>query len=392
MFSADQQQKAIQSVTHAIETIKAGKMVIMVDDEDRENEGDLVIAADCIQPEHINFMAKEARGLICLTLEPTIIDKLKLPMMEDTTKKDPEKGTAFTVSIEARFGVTTGISAADRAKTIKVAIDENTKPEDIVVPGHIFPLKAKPGGVLERAGHTEGSVDIAKMAGFSGAGVICEIMNDDGTMARVPDLEKFSKKFDIPIVTIDDLITYRLLKESLVQKLESKPILTKYGVFESIIFQSIVDGAKHIALVNGDNFEEHIVDIRVHNQRPLIDVFGEETIGGRFRIDYGLQLLAKKDHAAFIYITHPDKGQRFEKEISELAQDVTVNNNPNSDKNYQSNVNLRLLGTGAQIIRALGIKKMRIHATGERNFKGLSGFGLTVCDNILITRGKSPTT
>ena len=254
-------EKVVASVEAAISAIKNGKMVIMVDDEDRENEGDLVFAADCVNSEHINFMAKEARGLICLTLEPKLVNKLKLPMMEDTTKKDPTQSTAFTVSIEARRGVTTGISAADRAHTIKVAIDKSTMPEDIVVPGHIFPLKAREGGVLERAGHTEGSVDIAKLAGLSGAGVICEIMNDDGTMARMNDLEVFAKKHDLQIVAIADLIQYRLMRESMVKVVSEGDINTDFGTFKAKVFRSLVDRSEHLALIKGDDFENQLVDV-----------------------------------------------------------------------------------------------------------------------------------
>ena len=222
-----EQERVVARVQAAIKAIQNKGMVIMVDDEDRENEGDLVLAAELCTAEHVNFMAKEARGLICLTLETGLVDRLELPMMGDSSKKLPSQGTAFTVSIEARDGVTTGISAADRAKTIQVAIADETKPEDIVVPGHIFPLKARAGGVLERAGHTEGSVDLARMAGFKGAGVICEIMNDDGSMARMPDLEVFAEKHAIPIVAIADLIHYRLLNDSFVKLVEEKIIATK---------------------------------------------------------------------------------------------------------------------------------------------------------------------
>lgn len=209
-----EQTESILKVKRAIDAIKQGHMVIMTDHEDRENEGDLVFAADHCSAEHINFMAKEARGLICLTLEYHIVEKLKLPMMKDRYRNSPEKETAFTMSIEARDGVTTGISAADRSHTILVAINEQTTPSDLVIPGHIFPLKARPGGVLKRPGHTEGSVDLARLAGLTPAGVICEIMNDDGTMARLPELKSFSQKHNIPIVSIDDLILYRRIMES----------------------------------------------------------------------------------------------------------------------------------------------------------------------------------
>src|SRR5690606_7956431 len=303
------QDVAITRVIKAIETIREGGMVIMVDDEDRENEGDLVFAASHVSAEKINFMTKEARGLICLSLEAEQIDRLKLPMMEDSTKKCAGRTTAFTVSIEAREGVTTGISAADRAQTVAVAVRDDARPEDIVVPGHIFPLKARVGGVLERAGHTEGSVDIARLAGLKPAAVICEIMNDDGTMARVPDLEKFSAKHGIPIVTIADLVQFRLLNESLITEVGRRPVETECGVYDGILFRSNVDGTRHFALIKdaaGEGFEGKTVDVRVHRQRPLVDVFGNKDHGGRRRVDYGLELLRDSDCAVFVYLMIPE--------------------------------------------------------------------------------------
>lgn len=385
MFTDQQQEKALRSVNQAIEAIKQGRMIIMVDDEDRENEGDLVVAADLIDSAHVNFMAKEARGLICLSLERPIIDRLGLPMMGSGANQEPDKDTAFTVSIEARHGVSTGISAQDRAHTVKVAIADGSTPADIVVPGHVFPLKAKPGGVLERAGHTEGSVDIARLAGRKGAAVICEIMNDDGTMARMGDLEVFAKKHDMVIVSIEDLITYRLLKESLVELVESKPVKTAHGTFTGLVFKSLMNGAKHFALANRERFSgTDTVDIRVHNQRPLVDVFGGDTEGGRFRLDYGLKMLAGDAPAALVYLTHPDKGQPFERELAELADGVDSRAQQAGGSESANKVDMRMLGTGAQIIRALGVKDMRIHTTQDLNFKGLSGFGLTVADNVLM--------
>lgn len=380
MFTDQQQEKALRSVNQAIQAIKNGQMIIMVDDENRENEGDLVVAADLIDASHINFMAKEARGLICLSLEKRIIDDLNLPMMGDASKLGPDKDTAFTVSIEAKHGVSTGISAQDRAHTVRVAIADGASPDDIVVPGHVFPLKAKPGGVLERAGHTEGSVDIARLADRKGAAVICEIMNDDGTMARMGDLEAFAEKHGLVIVSIEDLITYRLLKESLVERVESRPVHTKYGTFTGIVYKSRVDGAKHFALANRESFgEDDAVDIRVHNQRLLVDVFGNDESGGRFRLDYGLKLLAGDAPAALVYLTHPDKGQPFERELAELAEGTDSRR-----ESAVAQVDMRMLGTGAQIIRSLGVRQMRIHTTQDLNFKGLSGFGLTVADNVIM--------
>ena len=229
--------KSIANVMEAIETIRKGGMVIMVDDEDRENEGDIVFAAEHATADKINFMAREARGLICMPLAPEIVDKLRLPLMDDVSKGSGDHTTAFTVSIEARYGVTTGISAADRAHTVRVAVADHAKPEDLVVPGHIFPLRAKRGGVLERSGHTEGSVDLARLAGFKSAAVICEIMNDDGTMARMPDLELFAKTHNLPIVTIEDLIAYRLTRDSLVKPIDHGSVHSAEGTFESILFE-----------------------------------------------------------------------------------------------------------------------------------------------------------
>lgn len=376
------QDKLIARVHRAVETIKQGGMVIMVDDEDRENEGDLVLAAEAVNAQNINFMIREARGLVCLTLDPQHVDRLKLPMMADTTKGLPYQSTAFTVSIEAREGVSTGISAADRAHTILVAINERSGPEDIVVPGHIFPLKARKGGVLERAGHTEGSVDLAKLAGFKGAGVICEIINDDGTMARMPDLEVFSKKHSIPIVAIADLIQYRLMHESMVEEIHRETIKTSQGLVQALVFRSTVDGLEHLALTKGSGFEQKIVDVRVHTQSPLLDVFADRTHGSGFRLQRGFDILtADGDRpAAFIYLSHPQAS--WVDDIKALGRDAQGT----QDEGLSRRVDPRLHGTGAQIIRALGIHKMRIHSSSPLALKGLSGFGLEVVENDIISR------
>ncbi len=375
------QDKLIARVQRAVEAIKNKQMVIMVDDEDRENEGDLVMAASCATAQHINFMAKEARGLICLPLDPEYIDRLKLPIMSDSTRTGPSKETAFTYSIEAREGVSTGISAADRAHTIQVAISEDCTPEDIVVPGHIFPLKARKGGVLERAGHTEGSVDIAKFAGFKGAAVICEIMNEDGTMARMPDLEKFSAKHDMPIVAIADLIQYRLLHESMVEEVARETIRTSQGLAEAVIFRSNVDHVEHLALISGGSFfGDKLVDVRVHTQNALVDTFGDRSNGAGFRFQTGLDLIAKDGPAAFIYLNQSN--QSWTDEIRCLAADVE----PKKAQGLSKPQDLRLHGLGAQIIRALGIKKMRVHTSSPLVLKGLSGFGLEVVETNIINK------
>lgn len=376
------QQDSIARVVRAIDTIKAGGMVIMTDDEDRENEGDLVAAASSITPQQINFMAKEGRGLICLAMSPELIDRLELPMMEDRSKAGCMRETAFTVSIEAREGVTTGISAHDRAQTILTAIQDSVTPRDIVVPGHIFPLRARPGGCLERSGHTEGSVDIARLAGHKSAAVICEIMNDDGSMARMPDLELMSRKFDLPIVTIADLIQFRLMQERHVDLCDQRLLQTKYGTFQAYLFKSTVDGTQHFALTKGQPFSEEPIHVRVHNQRPLVDVFGDENHGGRRRIDQGLQMLRDHPQAVFVYLCREDHQFFMSQELKELS-----NQRPSAETHSplpRIEMNQRQIGIGAQILRQLGVKNMIVHSTSKRPLKGLPGFGLQITGTEII--------
>ena len=367
----EKQERAIRRVLHAIEVIRSGKMVIMTDDEDRENEGDLILAASEVNAEKVNFMAREARGLVCLTLEPARVDALELPMMEGRKNSGTPMETAFTVSIEAREGVTTGISAADRARTVQVAIDDATTPADLVVPGHVFPLKARKGGVLERTGHTEGSVDLVRMAGLKPAAVICEIMNDDGSMARRPDLEEFSTRFSIPMLSIADLITYRLLRETLVEEIGRREFPTERGVFSGVWFKNLVDNSVHFALVNQEKFDpSQCVDVRVQKQNPLADVFGASTEGiqgeavndSRWPVQYSLDLLADKENAAVLYLSQESQPEAF----------------LNSYSQEQNPMDPRLYGIGAQIIKSLGIEKMRLHVRSERILKGLGGFGIEI--------------
>jgi len=372
--------ESVSNVLRAIDAIKRGGMVIMVDDEDRENEGDLVFAAEHVCPEKINFMAREARGLICLTLDPPIVDHLKLPMMSDHGKADSARSTAFTVSIEARNGVTTGISAADRAHTVKVAISEATTPEDLVVPGHIFPLKAKHGGVLERSGHTEGSVDLARLAGVKPAAVICEIMNDDGTMARMPDLEVFGRKHHLPIISIADLITFRLLRDSLVERIEDKIIRTAAGEVRGVVYRSIVDGTCHLALVKGSDFGGRSVDVRVHRERPISDVFGAEDSSSMKLVQYARHLLGKSQDAVVLYLFVEGQHRNLVDDLTSLATEPN-NRDPHARNPQMDN---RLYGIGAQILRDLGVQNMRLHISTPRAFKGLAGFGLDVSDTVVI--------
>ena len=375
-------ESAIANVRRAVERIRNGGMVIMVDDEDRENEGDLVYAAECSTPSLINFMVKEARGLVCLALEPALVDRLKLPLMADSSGRLSNQTTAFTVSIEARHGVSTGISAADRNHTIRVAIDDQTLASDIVVPGHVFPLKARSGGVLERAGHTEGSVDLARLARFKGAGVICEIMNDDGSMARMPELKAFAAKHEIPMLAIADLIQFRLMHESLVRVVSQKPVRTSHGTFEGVVFESTVDGSRHFALVKGHEFGDKLVDVRVHSQRPLVDVFGDPDKAGRMRIEYGLTMLSESDRGVLVYLSTARSGDRFASDLDDLAAEARDGSEHIGGSS--TGMDLRLHGTGAQIVRSLGVRKMRVHATSPKSLKGLSGFGLEVVETIVI--------
>lgn len=385
-MTSESQEKAITRVLHAIDAIRAGQMVIMVDDEDRENEGDLVFAAEHVAADKINFMVREARGLVCLSVAPALIERLQLPMMGDNAKQGSSRSTAFTVSIEARHGVSTGISAADRAETIRVAIDDKSTPDDIVVPGHVFPLKAKHGGVLERSGHTEGSVDLVRLAGMKPAAVICEIMKDDGTMARMPDLEQFSKRHNMPVVSIADLIEFRLLRDSLVVQIAMEPVQTPGGIFDAYCFRSLVDGAQHVALVKGGLFQaEQVVDVRVHRQRPLIDVFSSGETGRRL-VDYGLNLLQSSEHAVVLYLSHPGGSQAFVDDVMEMQRpdDSTTGTGAASGMNHWRSMDPRLYGIGAQILRQLGIRRMRTHVSTQRSLKGLAGFGLEIVDLVVI--------
>lgn len=377
-------EESVIRVEQAIRQIKAGGMVIMTDDEDRENEGDLVCAAEHATPEIINFMAKEARGLICLSLDQNHSDRLGLKMMEDQSKTDAVRSTAFTLSIEAREGVTTGISAADRSHTILTAIKDNVVPQDIVVPGHVFPIKAKPGGVLERAGHTEGSVDIAQLAGCKASGVICEIMNDDGTMARMPDLIKFAEKHELPIVTIEDIIAYRLRHESLIELHGPEPVVSEFGELRGYVAKAHTDGLQHFILVKGENFEDQIVDVRVHMQNPLVDVFGKSEFGRGTRMNSSLEMLRDTERGVLIYLTRHTDTLDLAKELVALGGAESAAKMP-QDKGKDTRMDLRQIGTGAQILRALGVKKMRVHTASTRPIKGASGFGLEIVDRVVFS-------
>ncbi|MEJ2324566.1 MAG: 3,4-dihydroxy-2-butanone-4-phosphate synthase, partial [Nitrospirota bacterium] len=294
------------TIEEALEDLCEGKMVVLVDDEDRENEGDLCIAAEKVTPEAINFMAMHGRGLICLSLTPERVRALKLPMMAD--ENTSSFGTAFTVSIEAKKGVTTGISAQDRATTIKTAIDPSTGPEDLARPGHVFPLRAKPGGVLQRAGQTEGSVDLARLAGLYPSGVICEIMNEDGTMARVPELMKFSRKHDVKVVTVKDLINYRMKMESFVHRVSDVHLPTDFGEFRAIAFSNDVDDNIHIALVKGDMEPGDKVLVRVHSECLTGDVFGSRRCDCGEQLHHAMAMIEREGKGVILYMRQEGRG------------------------------------------------------------------------------------
>jgi len=373
------------TVEEAIEDIKKGKMVIVVDDPDRENEGDLVMAAEKVTPEAINFMAKYGRGLICLSLTPERCEELDLhPMTPINT--DP-KGTYFCVSIDAhpKYGTSTGISAYDRAITIKLAISPNAKPSDFVRPGHVFPLKARPGGVLERAGHTEASVDLARLAGLYPAGVICEIMKDDGTMARLPDLMEFAKKHNLKIITIADLIKYRLRKETLVEKVATAHLPTPWGIFKIHAYKHKLTGGEQVALTMGEWKEDEAVLVRVHSECLTGDVFRSYRCDCRPQLEKALEMIGKEGKGVLVYILgHEGRGIGIANKIKayELQEKGYDTVEANEKLGYPPD--LRDYGIGAQILRDLGVRKMKLMTNNPRKIVALEGFGLEVVERVPI--------
>jgi 3,4-dihydroxy 2-butanone 4-phosphate synthase/GTP cyclohydrolase II len=367
----------------AIQAVRTGKLVIIIDDEDRENEGDFMVAAEKATPAIINFMSKHGRGLICLPLTRKRLEELQLPLMvQDNTARFQ---TAFTVSIDAKDGIATGISAYDRARTVQVAVDPKTKPPDLSRPGHIFPLQAKEGGVLARAGQTEAAVDLARLAGLTPAGVICEIMNEDGTMARMPQLEEISREHDIPILTIADLINFRMKTECLVKKIEEAELPTQYGSFRIAVFEDIIHHENHVALVKGEIREDEPVLVRAHSQCLTGDTFASSRCDCGEQLRTAMEMIEKEGKGVILYIlNHEGRGIGLTNKIKAYAIQDQGLDTVEANKRLGFKPDERDYGIGAQILVSLGVKKLRLLSNNPRKFIGLTGYNLEIIERVPI--------
>jgi 3,4-dihydroxy 2-butanone 4-phosphate synthase/GTP cyclohydrolase II len=368
------------SIELAIEEFRNGRFVVIVDDEDRENEGDLAIAAEKVSPEAINFMAREGRGLICVALTAERCAELELPpMVEENTSPF---GTAFTVSIEARGRVTTGISAADRAATVLAAVDPKTRPSDLLRPGHMFPLRASPGGVLKRAGQTEASVDLARIAGLNPAAAICEIMNDDGTMARMPDLRRFIERHSLTLITVADLIRYRMRTERLVRRIAAPAMPTTFGDFRIVAFRSDVTHEEHVALVAGEISEETPVLVRVHSQCLTGDVFGSSRCDCGEQLKLAMEKIAGAGQGVLLYLLQEGRGIGLFNKLKAYELQDQGHDTVSANEKLGFPPDIRDYGVGCQILRDLGVRKMRLMTNNPSKYVALDGYGLEIVERV----------